>query len=105
MLNVWENPCCVVEYIINEYVPVKNVTSIRGRIRIIDQDIILVINIISLSKLIDGGAAMLMAQKMNHHLDIIGDIIYIPFIRNRLRVWVNSYDILARANKPDDVIA
>lgn len=53
----------------------------------------------------DGGAAILIAQKINHHIDMIGDTIYIPFIRNSLRVWVNSYDMLARANRPDDVIA
>lgn len=66
--------------------PVKNVISISGKIRAMDHDIILVINMISLSKLIDGGAAILIAQKINHHLDIIGDIKYIPFIRNSLRV-------------------
>lgn len=57
-----------------------------GIIRYGDHDIILVIRIISLNRLIDGGAAILIAQKMNHQLDIIGDSIYIPFMRNSLRV-------------------
>lgn len=85
--------------------PVRKVINIRGIINSIDEDVILVISMISLRRLMDGGAAILIAQKINHHIDIIGDTIYIPFIRNSLRVCVNSYDMLARANRPDDVIA
>lgn len=70
--------------------PVKNVINIRGIIKGDDTDMILVINIISLRRLIDGGAAMLIAQRMNHHIDIIGDIKYIPFIKYSLRVCDSS---------------
>jgi hypothetical protein len=41
---------------------------------------------ISLSKLIDGGAAMLAAVNRNHHIDIIGVIVISPLVKNMLRV-------------------
>lgn len=49
-----------------------------------------VISIISLSKLIDGGAAIFALQNKNHHIDIDGRKVSIPFIRKRLRVWLIS---------------
>jgi len=45
-----------------------------------------VINIISLNKLIEGGAAILIDANINHHMDIVGIIIIMPFIKNILRV-------------------
>jgi hypothetical protein len=62
-----------------------------------------VINIISLNKLIDGGAAMLAAVNKNHHIDIVGLIHINPLDKNILRVKVISYDILAKINKAEDL--
>lgn len=50
-------------------------------------DIIDEINIISLSKLIEGGAAMLAAVNKNHHIVRVGTIVKIPFVKYSLRVW------------------
>lgn len=65
-------------------------------------DITDVISIISLSKLIDGGAAILHAVNMNHHIDIIGVMVIRPLVRNILRVLVISYDIFARINRAEE---
>lgn len=51
-----------------------------------DMDIVAVIRIISLIRFSDGGAAILMAVNMNHHIVIIGIEDSIPFIKNILRV-------------------
>lgn len=55
-----------------------------------DIDIVEVISIISLNRLIDGGAAMLIAVNINHHIVIVGSVDIIPFIKNILRVWNSS---------------
>ena len=39
----------------------------------------------SLKRLIEGGAAMLITQKMNHHIEIEGTIMSIPLQIYRLR--------------------
>jgi len=49
-----------------------------------------VIRVISLNRLIDGGAAIFVAVNINHHIDIIGLIVISPLVRNILRVWVIS---------------
>jgi hypothetical protein len=49
-----------------------------------------VINIISLNRLIDGGAAIFAAVNINHHIDIIGAVHMSPLDKNILRVWVIS---------------
>lgn len=49
-----------------------------------------VIKIISLSKLIEGGAAIFAAVNRNHHRVIIGLIVINPLVRNILRVCVIS---------------
>jgi len=82
---------------------VKNLTieiAINDRV---DLDIIAVISIISLNKLIDGGAAIFAAVNINHHIVMIGATVIKPLVKNILRVWVISYDILARINKADDL--
>jgi hypothetical protein len=71
---------------LREYTPVMNVIIARVSINNGEKDIVAVINIISLSKLIDGGAAMLIEVNKNHHIVILGININIPFIRNILRV-------------------
>jgi hypothetical protein len=47
---------------------------------------IAVSSMISLSKLIDGGAAIFQAEKMNHHIVKIGREDIIPFVKYMLRV-------------------
>jgi len=79
-------PCCVLPYIFREYTPVIKIIIISARIKKIENDTVAVINIISLNKLMDGGAAILIAVKINHHIVILGINIIIPFIRNILRV-------------------
>jgi len=69
----------------------------------VEYDIIDEINMISLSRLMDGGAAMLDAANMNHHNDIIGTADIIPLVRKMLRVCVISYLKLAKINRADDV--
>jgi hypothetical protein len=56
----------------------------------IDMDRIAVIRVISLKRLIEGGAAMFPDTIKNHHIDMVGRKHIIPFIRNKLRVWVIS---------------
>jgi len=80
----------------------KLIIEINNR-DIVDFDIIEVINIISLRRLIDGGAAMFAAVNKNHHIDIMGAIDISPFVKNILRVWVISYDIFARINSAEDL--
>ena len=60
------------------------------------------ISIISLSRLIDGGAAMFAAVNKNHHIVIIGLIVMRPFVRNILRVCVISYERFARINRAEE---
>jgi len=56
-------------------------------IKNLENDIVAVIRIISLNRLIDGGAAILIAVNINHHIVMLGINISIPLIRNILRVW------------------
>jgi len=88
--NVLTCPCCVAEYIWREYAAVKNLISEIKINAIVDFDIIDVISIISLSRLIDGGAAILAHVKRNHHNVIIGATAISPLVRNILRVCVSS---------------
>lgn len=54
------------------------------------EDIIEVINIISLSRLIVGGAAIFLAVNMNHHIVRDGIKTINPLVRYNLRVEVIS---------------
>lgn len=56
----------------------------------------------SLRRLEDGGAAIFIAQFMNHHMVSVGNAVIIPLVRKILRVWVDSYVIFARANSLDE---
>jgi len=87
----------------SEYAAVKKLTIEIIIKDIVDLDMIDVISIISLSRLIDGGAAMLAAVNKNHHMVIVGAIDISPFTRNILRVCVISYDIFAKMNSADDL--
>ena len=73
-------------YKYNEYAAVKNLTLPNKIITHIDVEIIDVISIISLNRLIDGGAAILIIANISHHNDIVGVINKIPFDKINLRV-------------------
>ena len=57
---------------------------------------------ISLNKLIEGGAPIFAADKINHHIVIDGKIDRIPLFKKILRDLVLSYIIFAIANKADE---
>lgn len=100
-LLIW--PCCVVVYMCREYMAVRNLTSPSSRIRNTDFVSVAAINVISLKRLIDGGAAIFAEVNRNHHIVIIGLIVINPFVKNILRVWVISYDRLAIINSADEL--
>ncbi len=89
-LNVLIWPCWVAEYMWSEYAAVKNLINEIKIKDMVDLERIEVISMISLSKLIDGGAAILAAVKRNHHMVMIGATVISPLVRNILRVWVIS---------------
>lgn len=79
-------PCWVVVYMWREYIAVRNLTSASNGMKYRDLDRVAVINIISLSKLIEGGAAIFAAVNINHHMVIVGLIVINPLVKNILRV-------------------
>lgn len=86
-----------------EYMAVKNLSNPSSGINCIDLLKVAVMSVISLNRLIDGGAAMLAAVNMNHHIVIIGLIVINPLVKNILRVWVISQDRFAIINRADDL--
>lgn len=62
----------------------------RAKIDIWEEEMIDVRSKISLSRLIDGGAAMFADTSKNHHKEIEGKILNIPLVRNSLREDVDS---------------
>lgn len=73
-----------------EYIAVRNLTNPSRGTNCIDFVSVVVIRIISLNRLIDGGAAMFAAVNINHHIVIIGLITNSPLVKNILRVCVIS---------------
>jgi hypothetical protein len=65
---------------------VKKLTNARSGVNIIDFVSVVVIKVISLRRLIDGGAAMLAAVNKNHHIVMIGLMVISPLVKNILRV-------------------
>jgi len=96
-------PCCVCVNKFNEYTAVKNIINPSGIIVYRDWEIILVVNIISLIKFREGGAAILIDNSKNHHIHSVGLINRIPFVKNVLRVCVILYVILAKINNAEDL--
>ena len=84
--NDVSHPCCVDAYIFKEYAADRKLTSIRGIIEQLDEATIVVINIISLKRLIDGGAAIFHAVNKNHHIVSMGAVDNRPFVKYMLRV-------------------
>lgn len=82
------DPWFVAEYRYREYATVINLIIPNGIIIHGECLIMLIMSIISLIKLILGGAAMFAQQNKNHHRDRIGMIVSIPLVSVILRVWV-----------------
>lgn len=82
------DPWLVDEYRYREYATVTNLIILNGITTIIDCFIIAIINIISLIRLILGGAAILAHENINHHIEIFGIIDIIPLVSRILRVDV-----------------
>ena len=69
-----------------EYAAVKNLINLKRISLYVDIFKMEVINITSLIRLIDGGAAMFLAVNKNHHRVIKGARTIKPFVRYSLRV-------------------
>lgn len=86
MINEGTAPWFVTVYMVKEYAAAKNLIIISRSMFALDDERIAVSNIISLIRLIDGGAAMFHAANKNHHIEIVGEIINKPFVKYILRV-------------------
>ena len=95
-------PCWVDAYIFREQPAAKNLIIMINTEVIIDFLRIAVSKIISLNKLIDGGAAIFHAENINHHIVKIGKDVIIPLVRNMLRVYVISQVKFAKINRADE---
>ena len=69
-----------------EYAAAKNLHSPRGIIYNLDAHRELKIIEISPSRLIEGGAAILMAERIIHQNEMAGNKERIPLVKNKLRV-------------------
>jgi hypothetical protein len=78
-----------------EYPTVRNLISPIGITAAIDCLIVLVINKISLIRLILGGAAMFALHDKNHHIDDSGRTDINPFVSEILRLCLDSYVMYA----------
>lgn len=88
--------------IINENeVVIRDIKKINI-IELLFQNSSLVIIIISLRVLIDGGAEMFKAININHQNVILGVSINIPLNKIMFRVWSFVYKSLTRRNRADD---
>lgn len=67
-----------------------------------DQLIILFKSIISLTKLIEGGAAILQEHNKNHQIANLGKKFNIPLFNNNLRLPTRSYNKFTKQNKPEE---
>lgn len=74
----------------SEYATVKNLISINGINIVIEEGNAAVISIISLRRLIEGGAAMFAHTIRNHHMDRMGQAASRPLVNAILRVCVYS---------------
>lgn len=75
------------------------------KIEIINADDFLIMDekiIISPAKFINGGAAILLAAKINHQIAILGKIEIWPFVIRSLRVLVSENSIPANANNAEE---
>lgn len=87
----------------SEYAPAKNLDINKMILENFDVKRMDANRVISAIRLMVGGPAMLATVKKNHINVINGNIDCNPFVRNRLRVCVDSYIELAMANRPEDL--
>lgn len=80
----------------------KKILSPRGMIKYAEIDIVAVRSIISAWRFREGGIAMLAPIIRNQSIVSCGASVSVPFVRKILRVWVDWYDVFARAKSPDD---
>lgn len=73
-----------------EYAAAKNLQIPIGIIYHKEAHRVEVINAISPNKLMEGGAAILQIERINHQKEIAGNIHRIPLVKYILRVWVDS---------------
>ncbi len=90
LMNEGEAPCWVVVYRFSEYAAARNLIIINKIIVTLEVLKIDVSSMISLNKLIEGGAAIFHAENKNHHIDKLGTMIKIPLVKYILRVWTIS---------------
>jgi hypothetical protein len=95
-------PCCVLANKKRVKAALIKDMIIKGTIFKVLQDKMLLINKISLNRLIEGGAAILQMHNRNHHRAIEGMICIRPLQRSILREDVRSNTILVRQNMPDE---
>ena len=69
-----------------QYIAVKKLVKPRRMKADVDIFKMAEISIISLRRLIEGGAAIFLAVNKNHHIVSVGARTINPFIRNKLRV-------------------
>jgi hypothetical protein len=95
-------PCCVLanKNRVNAAL-IKDIT-IKGIIFMVLHDRMLLINKISLNRLIDGGAAILQIHRRNHHRAMEGIICIRPLHSSILREDVRSNTILVKQNIPEE---
>ena len=98
--GIW--PCCVDEYMLSEQAAAKNLIIIKNKADTVDLDKTEVSRIISLIRLIDGGAAIFQAVNKNHHIVNVGQIVISPLVKYILRVCVISYVKFAKIKRPDE---
>jgi len=95
-------PCCVLANRNRVNAALIKDIIIKGIIFMVLQDKILLINKISLNRLIEGGAAILQMLNRNHHRAMEGIICIRPLHRSMLRDDVRSNTILVKQNIPDE---
>lgn len=81
----FEGPWFIDTYIVKEYAAATNLITPNGIIITLVVIVEHVINIISAIRLQEGGAAILAAAIINHIIDIVGIIIFIPLFMIKLR--------------------
>ena len=89
-MNWGEGPWLVEVNKNNEYAAAKNLQIPSGIIYHEDAQTVEVINAISPNRLMEGGAAILQIDKINHQKEIEGNKHRIPLVKYILRVWVDS---------------
>lgn len=95
-------PCWVEVYKNKEYTAAKKAVIARIGAVLKEVERIEERSIISAIRFKDVGAAIFAEDARNHIIVVIGNNVIIPLVRYRLRVWVVSYNIFAKANNAEE---